>query len=131
MIDYGKIRANLRQRAEAQARHNLSLWKQADKEARLLIEAIYTQYSVRRIWQWGSLLHPERFGPQSDIDLAIEGIPDPETFFAILGLALDSCSFSPDIVDLDNIAPEFASIIRAKGKIVYERSILQHSHPPR
>jgi predicted nucleotidyltransferase len=83
---------------------------------------IASEYRPRRIYQWGSLLHPERFNENSDIDLAVEGIIDAETFFKLLGDAMKLTSFPLDIIQIEKIEAEFAETIRLSGKIVYERS---------
>jgi predicted nucleotidyltransferase len=120
MFDVEKALQALEKRDAARSREHRALWEKADAEARFLVHHVAQKYRPKRLWQWGSVLQPENFGPHSDIDLAIEGVRDAPTFFAILGDAMELCSFSCDIVDLDKIVPEFASIIRTKGKIVYE-----------
>ncbi|MCE9613285.1 MAG: nucleotidyltransferase domain-containing protein [Lentisphaerae bacterium] len=67
-------------------------------------------------------MHSERFNAASDIDLAIEGRLEPEAWFRLLGEAWAMTDFSVDLVDLGHIEPEFAAIIRMKGKVVYERN---------
>jgi predicted nucleotidyltransferase len=81
-----------------------------------------SKYRPVRIYQWGSLLHPERFDENSDIDLATEGITDAETFFNLLGEAMALTGFSLDIVQIEKIEPEFADAIRHSGKVIYERT---------
>ena len=78
----------------------------------------------RRIYQWGSLLNEATFSEISDIDIAVEGEFSPEIFFAMVREAEQLTSFSLDFVDLNKMEPEFADIIRAKGRLVYE------SQPP-
>jgi predicted nucleotidyltransferase len=96
-------------------------WERANADARRLIDFIASRYKPERILQWGSVLHPEKFGLRSDIDLAIEGEFDPETWYRLLGEVMNMTSFPLDIVDLKRIEPEFSAIIRLKGRVVYER----------
>ena len=50
-------------------------------------------YRPLRVYQWGSLLHPEHFSEISDIDIALEGLSSPEEYFAILGDVMNMSSF--------------------------------------
>ena len=67
------------------------------------------------------MLDAERFGPRSDIDIAVDGDFPPEAWFRLLGEAWSMTTFPVDLVDLKRIEPEFADIVRMKGKVVYER----------
>jgi hypothetical protein len=68
------------------------------------------------------LLDRRKFSERSDIDLATEGITDAATFFALYGEADRLTRLSLDLVALENIEPEFADLIRRKGRMIYERS---------
>ena len=81
---------------------------------------IVDRYSPNRIYQWGSLLDRRLFRDYSDIDIAVEGIDDAETFFQMFGDAEKLTDFPLDLLDINRIEPEFAEIIKRKGKIVYE-----------
>jgi len=121
MIDIQKARATLERRVDERARANGARHEQAVRDAKAIVEAIAREYHPSRIWQWGSVLSPGTFGPRSDIDIAVEGITDAETFFRLLGDAMQLTRFRVDIVQMERIEPEFADIIRMKGKVVYER----------
>jgi predicted nucleotidyltransferase len=82
---------------------------------------IVERYNPKRIYQWGSLLDESKFREYSDIDIAIEGINDPETFFNIYADAEKLTSLPLDLLDIDKVATEFSQIIKSKGIIVYER----------
>ncbi len=82
---------------------------------------IVERYNPRRIYQWGSLLDRSHFREYSDIDIAVEGVNDPESFFKMYGDAEKLTSFPLDLLDIEKIPTEFAEIIKSKGKIVYER----------
>ena len=63
------------------------------------------QFEVQ-VFGIGSLFDPDRiFGPNSDIDLVVEGIP-PERFFSITAAAASLSSFDVDIIPLEK-ANEF------------------------
>jgi predicted nucleotidyltransferase len=116
-----EIRSFFEVKAQRRAAANHALWLKAKSDAEEIIAHIANNHHPTRIWQWGSVIRPEKFTDISDIDLALEGITNPADFFAILGEAESMTSFSVDIVQLECIMPEFAEIIRQKGKVVYER----------
>jgi predicted nucleotidyltransferase len=121
-LDISACQQTLARRAEARRAANRRRWEQAQADASRLIAHLSCHYQPDRIWVWGSLLKPEQFGPRSDIDFALEGTFTAETWFRLLGEAMNLTTFSLDIVDLGRIEPEFAAIIRMKGKVVYERN---------
>ena len=113
-------RRSLDARIATRRDENRHLWERAAGDAHAMIRHIIEHYHPSRIIQWGSVLHADRFNAGSDIDIAVEGDFDPETWFRMLGELWDMTHFSLDVVDLGKIMPEFADIIRMKGKVVYE-----------
>jgi predicted nucleotidyltransferase len=97
-------------------------FNQAQADFAAITEIIKNKYNPGRIWQWGSLLDERSFSEISDIDLAVEGIREPELFFALYGDAMSLTEFPLDIVQMEKIEPEFADIIRMKGRVIYERT---------
>ena len=120
MPDIQKIKENLHQREESRRQARRKRFDAASDDFRAIVRMIITRYSPRKIVQWGSLLHPEQFDENSDIDIAVEGITDAERYFALLGDAMNLTRFRPDIVQLEKIEPEFAELILLKGKTIYE-----------
>jgi predicted nucleotidyltransferase len=86
-----------------------------------IVDHIARTYQPKRIWQWGSLIDGNHFSERSDIDIALEGITDPKTFFAILGDAMDMSSLPVDVVQMETIHPAYAESIRSRGRIVHGR----------
>ena len=121
MVDIEQCRRRLQKRQEARRQGNLLLWQRAEADAARMIGHIAQHYQPQRIIQWGSVLEPDRFGSRSDIDIAIEGDFNAETWFRLLGELWSMTSFPVDLIDLRRIEPEFADIIRMKGKVAYER----------
>ena len=121
MIDIVKARKTLELKLEKERSLALNRYNQAVLDADAIIQCIKTEYAPQKIYQWGSLLHPERFHEYSDIDIAIEGITDAETYFRLLADAMKHTHIALDIVQIEKIEPEFAALIRQSGKIVYER----------
>ncbi len=111
-------RRRVEERAECQALHARAL---GDFES--ILKMIVECYRPQKVYQWGSLLHPEKFRDYSDIDIGVEGAMSPEAYFDMLGKAQAMTDFPVDIVQLEKIEPEFSESIRAQGKVVYEREI--------
>jgi predicted nucleotidyltransferase len=93
----------------------------AQRDARAIISLIVSAYRPRRIFQWGSLLDRRRFWEQSDIDIAVEGVTEPEQFFRMLAEADGLTDFPLDLVPLENVEPEFNELITRNGRLVYEQ----------
>ena len=119
VFDYAAARANLARRARRDTAANRRLWRQAERDAKAIVALIAERYRPTAIFQWGSVLHPERFREYSDVDVAVAGIPDAESYFRMLGDAMVLTKFPLDLVDLDKIAPEHADTIRRHGRQVY------------
>lgn len=119
-MNLATIRANLEEKEHKKVAANLLLFQKASSDAQQIIQMIIHDFQPKRIIQWGSLLNQDQFNEISDIDIAVEGITDAEPYFELIGKAMDITSFPIDIVQLEKIEPEFAEIILAKGKIVYE-----------
>ena len=96
-------------------------YNQARRDFQKIIDFIIERYHPKRIYQWGSLLNRENFTEISDIDIALEGITSAEQMFDIYGAIMNMSDFSIDLIQMEKIEPEFAELIKAKGKIVYER----------
>lgn len=97
------------------------LYEQARADAERIIAHIAATYRPQRIYQWGSLLRPERFNEMSDIDIAVEGIKTAQEWFALYGEAMEMTKFSLDLVQFERMEPEYRAYILEHGKVVYER----------
>lgn len=115
------MRKNLRERQERRRRELEERLEMARRDFDRIVEHIAKTYGPKRIWQWGSLIDGRHFSERSDIDIALEGIEDPKTFFAILGDAMDMSSLPVDVVQIETIHPAYADSIRSRGRIVYEQ----------
>ncbi len=110
------------ERREARRQAGLDArFSRAQHDARAVVDLIVTKYHPSRIYQWGSLLDRRRFWERSDIDIAVEGIEDPGTFFRLCGEVGRLAQLPLDLVAIERIEPEFAELIRTRGKVVYER----------
>ena len=121
-FDIAAARKALAVREEKRRTKNVELHSRATADAARIVDMVRLRFNPKRIYQWGSLLYPQNFTEYSDIDIAIEGITDAETFFKLLGDAMAMTEFKLDIIQLEKIEREFAESIRTKGRIVYERA---------
>ncbi|MBN1765570.1 MAG: hypothetical protein JW860_09960 [Sedimentisphaerales bacterium] len=120
-FDINKARATLIAREKKRAALRHARWEQAKKDCERIIAHIMKKYKPAKIYQWGSLLAPERFTEISDIDIALEGLAGPLDGLAALGEAEDMTDIPVDIVELERIHPAHAQSIRERGVLVYER----------
>lgn len=116
------MRRFLERKVAAREAEIRTLHAQASADFDAIVDMIVREARPGRIVPWGSLLRPERFRPYSDIDIAVEGVTDPETFSRILGRAHELTRFPVDIVQLERVEPEFRESIEANGRVVYERA---------
>ena len=120
-FDYKAARKFLKKKSERKKQYSYNLYKKASKEAEDVILAIQNNFPVTRIYQWGSLLSPEYFDENSDIDIAVEGLNSAEDFFKLYGLALNKTSFPLDLVEMEKIGELNRKSIIEKGKLIYEK----------
>ena len=121
-FDYTKARQFLEKKERDREQSLDERFNQASNDFQNIIKFIIEKYNPNRIYQWGSLLDRENFTEISDIDIALEGITSAEQIFEIYGVIMNMTDFSIDLIQIEKIEPEFAELIKAKGKIVYERS---------
>ena len=121
MSEGSEMRAFLAAKAEGTREKRLGLLAKVLPEVQAIIDFIVREYNPPRIYQWGSLVHTERFTERSDIDIAVEGLAHPFDLHRILDYAETVTSLPLDIVPLEEIAPEYADSIRRDGRLVYER----------
>jgi len=107
-----------RRRAEREALPLLrqQLFQTAQKCADWLAE----KYAVRAVYLFGSVAWPERFHADSDIDLAVEGLPEGRYFRALAELwRLLPPGRELNLVPLEAAFPELAKRVRKEGVVLY------------
>lgn len=78
------------------------------------------RYKVRRVIMFGSVARKERFSFHSDIDLAVEGLPDKD-YLEAYGELLVNSSFKVDLVPVEKTDRRFKERLRQEGVVTYER----------
>lgn len=92
----------------------------AQRDAARIISTIAGEYRPRRIYQWGSLVHTERFREISDIDIAIEGMPcDERTLARIRAMAESMSDLHVDLVVMERLERGRAELIRRFGRVAW------------
>jgi len=120
-VDADDIRRFAQRREDRRRAERTALHARAERDARAIIDMIIERYAPRRILQWGSVIESEKFREYSDIDIAVEGITDPQAFFDVLADAEDLTRFPVDIVELEHIEAEYRQLLFKKGRVVYEQ----------
>lgn len=95
--------------------------KQArDEEERLatlaqllsILESVAGEYGIQRAYIFGSLVHPGRFRPDSDVDIAVEQ-ELAANYFAVLARLVAALGREVDLIELSRC--HFADKIRQEG----------------
>lgn len=120
-FDIQAARENWRKRVDERNRQRRELWERAKTEADCAVALIIERYEPRRVIQWGSVLRPERFTEISDIDIAVEGITDPETWSRLETDVLAVVSFPLHLIPFEQVIPVHQQDILARGRVVYEQ----------
>ncbi len=93
----------------------------AQKDAARIIAMIAAEYRPRRIYQWGSLVHTERFTEISDIDIAVEGGSGDEHLLATIRSRADAMTaLYVDLVVMERLDPGRADLIRRFGTVAWQ-----------
>ena len=120
-FDYSLASQNLRNREIEKTNARRQLHEKASGDAERIITTIREQFNPAIIYQWGSLLTPDQFDENSDIDIAVEGLSGPDQFFALRNAAVTLTELSLDIVEFESIDDLARDSIITHGKVVYER----------
>ena len=83
--------------------------------AREIADFLRDQYRPARIRVFGSLLYPELFHAQSDIDLAVEGIPWPAYLRAWNDVERHFSEFKVDLIDLGVVSDRLRQRVEEQG----------------
>lgn len=98
--------------------------EKAMAEARRAAELLAERYGVTRVLLFGSLVSKRRFRPESDIDLAVEGLAPKRFFTADAELAWE-ISFPVHLQVLSDFPPESRERIEREGVVLHGAAILK------
>lgn len=92
---------------------------EAMEKAGMIASKLAETFNVSRIYLFGSLAW-DSFQIDSDIDLAVEGLPE-ELFLKAYGVAENIAgSFKVDIVLLENAVPSLRKLVIEEGTVIYD-----------
>ena len=96
-------------------------YQKAQDDFRKIVDLIIEKHKPKRIYQWGSLLNKHRFSEISDIDIAVEGLPNAQSFFNLLSDAENLTDMPLDIIEMESIHEFHREMILKRGVLIYER----------
>lgn len=103
-----------RQRDQTLAARQARAWRVARQGAQLLVE----QFGATRVAVFGSLLQPEKFHANSDVDLAVWGL-DERVYYRAVSRLLDlDPEVSIDLVEMELAEPRLRQAIEQEGVIL-------------
>ena len=108
------LRRNLNQPLTTDERTALET---ARREAEEMAARLVKQHGARRIILFGSVARKRRLRPDSDIDLAVEGMP-VETFYQLVGDLYTPQGRRADLVRLETARDSFQKIIALEGVLI-------------
>ncbi len=94
---------------------NKDIYQLALNEAYVAARFLKEKYSAKNVWIFGSLLDPQKFNKYSDIDLAVEGVPDNIFYSAVGELLKLTKNFDVDLVDVNDCKNSIAETIKKEG----------------
>ena len=89
----------------------------AHREAEEMAARLVKQNGARRVILFGSVARQRRLRPDSDIDLAVEGMPT-ETFYQLVGDLCTAQGRRIDLVRLETVRESFRKIITLEGVVL-------------
>jgi len=90
------------------------------REAERLSNLLVDNFDVEAIYLFGSLAWGDTWTKETDIDLAVRGLPGKQLFQAVTFLERQS-DFPIDVVDLDGLSDYLRQRIQKEGKVLYEK----------
>lgn len=102
-----------------QQTHNQQLRQQARNDVKRIVPMLVDTFGVIRIILFGSLVKGT-FTSESDIDLAVEGIPCDQ-YFAAMAAVNHVTHRWVDLKPLEDLLPHFRQRILTTGELIYAR----------
>ena len=89
----------------------------ARREAEQAAAQLVKQHGVKRVILFGSVVRQRRLRPDSDIDLAVEGMPG-ESYYRIVGDLWTEQGRRIDLIRLEAMRPAFRELVEREGKLL-------------
>ncbi|HLF01400.1 MAG TPA: nucleotidyltransferase domain-containing protein [Anaerolineales bacterium] len=124
-VNVAQYRAFWRKLAKAELTPEMQVAvEKARAEAKRLAQILADDYSVERVYLFGSFAWGNKVRPDSDIDLAVEGLP-PHQFLKAYGRLERATRYAFDLVPLEKARPRLREQILKWGMLVYDSSSKQ------
>lgn len=104
-------RSSVRPDSQANDDQIAHAWDVARQAARLLRQ----KYDVTRVRVFGSVVHTSRFHPDSDVDLAVEGLSTPDYWDALADVLFLDAKVAVDLVDPDTCPSNIWERVEREG----------------
>ena len=90
------------------------------REAERLSSYLVKDFGAEAVYLFGSLAWSDTHSPETDIDLAVLGLP-PEQYFEAIGFLERESNFPVDLVELEKLSNHFRERILNEGRKLEER----------
>jgi predicted nucleotidyltransferase len=91
------------------------------REAQRLSQCLVDDFGAESVYLFGSLAWSDIHAPETDIDLAVSGLPS-ERFLEAVGYLERASKFPVDLVNLESVPDHLRQRILAEGKKLNERA---------
>jgi len=91
----------------------------ARAEAKRLAQILAVEFGVKRVYLFGSFAWGFEIRPDSDIDLAVEGLP-PRQYLKAYGRLEKATRYAFDLVPLEQAKPRLHGRILKSGMLLYD-----------
>ncbi len=106
--------------SETEAKRGADVERAIAGEARRLGKLLVERFGAQSVWLFGSLAWGNELTPETDIDLAVQGMP-AENFYKALNFLEHETEFPVDLIDLDTAPKQLRERVLAEGKPLYEQ----------
>ncbi len=90
------------------------------REARRLSQLLVDRFGAEDVYLFGSLVWSDVYAPETDIDLAVSGLPT-ERYLEAVGYLEQESNFPVDLVELDKLPAHLRERILTEGELLNER----------
>lgn len=78
---------------------------------------LWPSYGVRRVWLFGSIITPERFGSDSDVDILAEGAGS--RVFHLAAEVEQRLGWPVDLLDVELVSARLLDRVQKQGELIY------------
>ncbi len=121
VINVAAARQNLQARTERERAARETRRAAAEQAVTRAIKHVVVDFpELKRAYLFGSVIRPNAFRSDSDVDVAVEGLNAADYFAVWRSIEAAAPGWTIDLRDMTR-APEFADRVRMTGVLIYER----------